>query len=316
MTDTLLREIGQRIQTAQYILVGSHIRPDGDAVGSLIGLGLSLQAAGKKVQMVLADGVPQNFRHLAGSDQVIHKPEGTSDLTVVVDCSDLKRAGGAVEAGTIPDVNIDHHVTNLNFGHLNLIVPSAVATAEILTECLPVWGLPLTKPVAEALLTGIITDSLGFRTSNMTPNALRVAAGLMEIGVNLPELYNQALARRSYEAVRFWASGLQCMERCGRLVWTTLSIENRNKAGYGGRDDADLINVLSTIEDAQVALIFVEQPNGVVKVSWRGQPGVDVSKIALRFGGGGHPAAAGAEIPGSVEDVRTTVLQATRSLIE
>jgi phosphoesterase RecJ-like protein len=212
-------------------------------------------------------------------------------------------------------VNIDHHVTNINFARLNLVDVSAVATAEILAVSLPTWGLPVDQPVAAALLTGIITDSLGFRTTNMTPKALRVAADLMDVGVDLSKLHNQALAQRSFEAVRFWGAGLERIQRDDGLVWTTLTTDDRKSVGYGGRDDADLINVLSSIQDARIALIFVEQQNGSVKVSWRGQQGVDVSKIALRFGGGGHPAAAGAEIQGGMEEVRSTVLQATRSLL-
>ena len=315
MNSALLIEIGQRFQYAQRILLVSHIRPDGDAVGSLLGLGLSLQAAGKRVQMVLSDGVPGNLRHLPGSQLVATRSEIGYDLVAVLDCSDLKRVGDALSAEIVPDINIDHHVTNLNFANLNLVDVSAVATAEILAEALAAWGLPLNQPVAEALITGIITDTLGFRTANMTPKALRVAADLMDFGVDISKLYALALAQRSFDAVRFWGVGLQRIQRDNGLVWTTLTTDDRKTVGYGGRDDADLINVLSSIQDARIALIFVEQQNGSVKISWRGQPGVDVSNIALRFGGGGHPAAAGAEIRGSIDEVRSKVLQATKSLL-
>jgi phosphoesterase RecJ-like protein len=315
MNPEVVDAIGRRFREAKRILLVSHVRPDGDAVGSLLGLGLSLQEAGKHVQMVLNDGVPANLRYLPGSEQVAHSSDGPVDLVVTLDCSDLKRAGNALNGYSPPDVNIDHHVTNLNFGRLNLVDPTAVATAEILAETLPTWDLPLTQPVATALLTGLITDTIGFRTSNMTPKALRVAASLTETGVDMPELYNQALAQRSYEAVRFWGAGLQHLERLGPIVWTTLTMEDRKSAGYGGRDDADLINVLSTIEDALVVLIFVEQPGGAVKVSWRARPGIDISPVALRFGGGGHPAAAGAEVRGSLEEVRAIVIDATQELL-
>jgi phosphoesterase RecJ-like protein len=315
MNETAVKEIGQQFQAAKRILAVAHIRPDGDAVGSLLGLGLSLQSVGKQVQMVLPDNLPQNFRFLSGSETICRQPEGKFDLTVVVDCSDLKRVGDVLESGVVPDINIDHHVTNLNFARLNLVDYQAVATAEILAAYLPAWGLPVTQAVAEALLTGLVTDSLGFRTSNMTPKALRVAANLVECGASLPELYSQALIQRSFEAVRFWGAGLRVLEREGPVVWTTLTMEDRKAAGYRGRDDADLINILSSIQDARIALVFVEQPNGNVKVSWRGQPGVDVSKIALNFGGGGHPAAAGAEVQGNLEEVRSKVLQATQELL-
>jgi phosphoesterase RecJ-like protein len=310
-----IKDLRKQVQRAQRILTVSHIRPDGDAVGSLLGLGLSLQAAGKEVQMVLEDGVPRNFRFLEKSSLIQKKPKGDFDLIIVVDCSDLRRVGGALDGYAKPHVNIDHHVTNLNFADFNIVDTFAVATAEILAWLLPELNLPIDHNVASALLTGLITDTIGFRTSNMTPEALRCAADLMEAGVDLSEIYNEALIVRSFEAARFWGAGLSKLDRDGSIVWTTLSMQDRNAVDYGGRDDADLINLLSSIESADIALIFVEQPNGNTKVSWRAKPGFDVSSIALRFGGGGHPAASGAEIPGSIEEVSRQVLNETRKLV-
>jgi phosphoesterase RecJ-like protein len=224
---------------------------------------------------------------------------------------------GAAAEGETPviDINIDHHVTNLTFARYNLVMPEAVATAEVLTDCLRSWHLPINTDVAAALVTGIITDTLGFRTSNVSPKALRTTADLMEYGVNMPELYMRSLVQRSFEAVRYWSAGLSTMEKENGMVWATLTQADRQAAGYPGRDDADLINILSSIGEADVTMIFVEQPGEGVKVSWRARPGVDVSQVALRFGGGGHPAAAGAEIPGTLEEVRQMVLQETRLLL-
>ena len=315
MNDALIQEIAHRIQVAQRILVVSHIRPDGDAVGSLVGLGLALREAGKDIQMVLTDGVPASFRHLEGSKQVRNRPEGRFDFICTVDCSDLNRTGGALNGYPQPDLNIDHHITNLEYARINLVEPSAVATAEMLAELLPAVKLPLNQPVSAALLTGIITDTIGFRTSNVTPKALRIAADLMELGANLPEIYRRGLVDRSFEAIQLWGAGLENLNREGGLVWTTLTLADRRAIGYPGRDDADLINVLSSIEDADIAVIFVEQPKNKVKVSWRAQPGIDVSLVALSFGGGGHPSASGAEIEGRLDEVRSAVIQATHALL-
>jgi phosphoesterase RecJ-like protein len=313
--EALDREISAALRGAQNILVVSHIRPDGDAVGSLLGLGLALQQAGKTVQMVLEDGVPSSFRGLEGSKQIVRHARNGFDLTVAVDCSDLQRTGEALQGVSQPDVNIDHHVTNLNFARLNLVEPDAVATAAVLTRHLPSWGFPITQPVASALLTGIVSDTIGFRTSNMNPQALRLAADLMEAGADLPELYSRALTRRSFQAARYWGEGLVRMQRKGRLLWTTLPLASRDSADYSGNDDADLVNLLSAIDDSDIQLIFVEQKGGRVKVSWRAQPGYDVSQIALSFGGGGHPAAAGADIPGDMEQVLQKVLEATQAVL-
>jgi phosphoesterase RecJ-like protein len=316
MADALDKEIRRKIQASHRVLLATHARPDGDAIGSLLGLGLSLRQAGKIVQMLSADGIPVSYRHLPGSQEVVQHPEGEVDLTIVLDCSDLSRAGKSLDGYGIPDLNVDHHVTNLHFAKMNLVDTKAVATTEILADHLTSWGLPLTPDVAASFLTGLITDTLGFRTSNMTPKALRLAADLMEAGAALPELYKRALVERSFEAMRFWGAGLSRLEREGQIVWATLSMADRQGAGYSGRDDADLINELSAINDSAVSIVFVEQSNGNIKVSWRAQPGIDVSAIALKFGGGGHPSASGAEVQGSMDEVRQQILQETRKILK
>ncbi|NLG99489.1 MAG: hypothetical protein GX491_19205 [Chloroflexi bacterium] len=325
-SETVDARIREMFAQARRALIVSHIRPDGDAIGSVLGLGLALEAAGKDVRMALADGLPANFNFLTGAKKVHRSvPSGwlapdasPKTLVITVDCADLGRTGGLL-GDRVPDLNIDHHVTNLNFAGVNLVVPDSVSTTAIIAGRLPAWGLPMTPPVASALLTGLVTDTIGFRTSNISPEALRLAADLMEAGAPLPELYTRALVSKSYEAALYWGQGLaktqrEALDGDGVLVWTNLTLEDRQKAQYPGNDDADLVNMLSSIE-GDVAVIFVEQKNGHTKVSWRARPGFDVSKIALQFGGGGHAAAAGADIPGSLEEVQEQVLKATRSAL-
>lgn len=307
-------DIHRLLHESNRLLIVSHIRPDGDAIGSVLGLGLSLLETGKTVQMVLSDGVQRTFKHLTGSRKIHRHSTGEFDAIITLDASDPKRLGDGL-ADRVPDLNIDHHVTNLNFARINFVIPDAVATAAILAEYLPVWELPITKPVAEALLTGIVTDTIGFRTSNMNAETLRLAAGLMELGADLPDLYKRALINRSFSATRYWGKGLSELQREGRLAWTTLTLADRKNSGYSGTDDADLTNVLSGIDECDIVILFNEQKGGTVKVSWRSQPGYDVSQIAFNFGGGGHSAAAGADIPGTLDDVQNRVLEATRAVL-
>lgn len=316
VNNSVIQQLKELISPAKRALVTSHVRPDGDAIGSVLALGLALEDSGKDVQMVLADGVPRNFLHLPASERVRNKSAGEFDLICVVDSSDLMRVGNVLNGYGQPHINIDHHVTNLEYAKLNLVDIDAVSTTEILAEIIPPVISPITQPIATALLNGLISDSLGFRTQNMTARVLRMAADLMEIGVDLPELYRKALITRSFEATRFWGIGLEKMQREDGIVWTTLTMEDRQQAGYHGRDDADLITVLSSIEGFEAAIIFVEQPNGNTKVSWRAQPGIDVSELALDFGGGGHPAAAGAEISGELDQIRDSVVFETQELIK
>lgn len=308
-------EIKEKLNSANNILIVSHVRPDGDAIGSTLALGMALIHAGKKVQMVLNDGVPASFRHLPGHELVKKEPESQPDVFITVDCADFKRTGRQFETYRAPDINIDHHVTNEKFGTINLIEPAAVATCAILTEHLPGWGLEITPDVATSLATGIITDTLGFRTSNTSAESLRQVALLMETGINMPELYTRSLVSRSFQAARYWGAGLSSLTTLDGMVFATLRLDDRKKAGYGGNDDADLINIISAIEDHTVGMIFVEQRD-TVKISWRAlQPGVDVSKIAKFFGGGGHKAAAGADISGSMDEIQPRVLQTTREML-
>jgi phosphoesterase RecJ-like protein len=300
---------------SNIIAVVSHIRPDGDAVGSVLGLGLALQAVGKNVQMILEDGIPKTFRHLHGSDQILNQIRFPIDCSIILDCSDKNRTGNIFSSDIVPDINIDHHKTNVGFGKINIINVASTSTTEMLSELLPIWGVEINQQVAEALLTGMITDTIGFRVPSVTPNTLRIAAELYEKGANLPNLYAKALLGRSYRAARYWGAGLSALRLDNRLLWTKLTLEDRIAVKYPGRDDADLINMLQSVEGADIFIIFVEQSEDKVKVSWRARKGFDVSTIATSFGGGGHAPAAGAEIKGKIDDVIENVLSETRTLL-
>jgi len=312
----LLEQVRQRLEAAQRVLVTSHVRPDGDALCSVLALGLALQEQGKAVHMVLSDGVPSDYHHLHGVEKVARTAKGVVDLVVTLDAADQDRSGEVTRDFPAVDINIDHHVTNTKFAAINLVDPSAVATTAMLAEYFPAFGLPFTPAIVAALLTGIITDTLGFRTSNMTPKALRIAADLVEKGADLPMLYERALLRRSYTALRYWGAGLSKLQREGDLVWTTLTLADRKAAAYPGNDDAELINNISIVEGAAITVLFIEQADKQVKISWRSQGDRDVSQLAVQFGGGGHPAAAGALLSGSMEEVQARVLQATLSYLQ
>jgi phosphoesterase RecJ-like protein len=316
MGSEIIGAIKSRLHSAQNIVIASHVRPDGDAIGSLLGIGLALKDAGKVVQMVLVDGLPSSFKHLEGSEFIVREPQAGHDTFITVDSADFKRVGKFFENFGQPDINIDHHKTNEAFGKLNLIEAEEVATAAILTHYLPIWGYEITRPIAAALLTGIITDTLGFRTPNTNPSALRLCAQLMETGVDMSDLYMRSLVKKSFPAARYWGAGLSSMQQKNGIVWSTLTLEDRKRSGYGGNDDADLINMISAIDGNKVGMIFVEQSDNHVKISWRAlEQGIDVSPVAKHFDGGGHAAAAGADIPGTLSEIQPLVLQTTREML-
>jgi len=309
-------EIKSLFNNKDTFLIASHIRPDGDAIGSALGLGLALRNFGKDVTIYLADGVPSNFHHLPGSQTVIKSLDVHSsfDLVISLDSSDQERLGEAFSNKNV-DLQIDHHVTNVNYAKINLIDPSAVATCAILAEFLPKWDLQISEEIATLLMTGILTDSIGFRTSNTTSKSLRLAADLIDSGANLPEIYHETLVGRTYQQVNYWGFGLQRLQKKGNVAWTSLTLADRKLADYNGNDDADLNTLLSSISECDVTILFVEQKNKHVKVSWRSKPGLDVSQIAFKFNGGGHISAAGADINGELSDIQNLVLNETFSTL-
>ncbi|MEK6256032.1 MAG: DHH family phosphoesterase [Chloroflexota bacterium] len=316
MDNDLVTKLRNKIDSATNIQIISHIRPDGDAISSIIAFGLALIEVGKQVQMISSDGVPTALRYLPDWNQINKKISEPVDLIIALDCADRERLGSGIDSETNIDVCIDHHITNTNFADLNLVVPDAVATCAILARLIPELGIQITPSIAEALLVGILADSQGFRTLNTNAEALRTAADIVELGANLPDLYFRTLVNRSFEATRYWGAGLGKLQSDNGVVWTRLSLDDRKKANYHGKDDADLINVLSAINEMQIAVIFVEQDPQKVKVSWRGSDGVDVASIAAQFGGGGHVAAAGAMIEGTLDEVQKIVIKTTQKIFE
>lgn len=312
---SISQSINKMLQTASKPLIVSHIRPDGDAIASLIGIGLALNDAGKQCQLVLVDGIPAKYRFLEGSQLIGKKVQPGYDLIIALDCSDQKRMGEIFSELAV-DINIDHHITNENYAKVNLVLPGEAATSTILAQYLPQWGFPLTQKISEALLMGILTDTIGFRTSNVSPQTLRISAQLMENGGNLTELYKKALVAQSFSASVLWGLALSRLKKEGRLAWTTITLQDRKEADYAGKDDADLTNLLSTIEDIDVVVLFNEQNNCKIKVSWRSDASIDVSTIAHRFGGGGHPPASGVEISGNLKEVEEMVLKTTKQYLK
>ncbi len=316
-TNAELAAARRRVAAAQRVLAITHILPDGDAVGSLLGFGLAVRALNKEVVLACADSIPDTFRFLAGAGDITAKPAGEFDLIVSLDASDLSRLGAIGERlPRRPDLLFDHHVTNLGFAEVNLLDTAAASTAELVAEHLEALGLPLDARIAECLLTGLVTDTLGFRTSSTTAKTLLLAHRLMAAGADLHRISELSLHKRSFQAVRLWAEGLARLKLADRIVWASLPLEARQASGYNGSGDADLINVLTTVREADVAIVFTERADGKVKISWRASPRYDVSQLAVAFGGGGHEPAAGAEVPGSLAEVEARVIAATQNMLK
>lgn len=299
---------------AASVVVLGHQRPDGDSVGSMLGLMLALRERGQQAVAVSSSGIPARFEFLPGAGEVLRELPGGEHLLVALDSADAERLSAEVKGQVA--INIDHHPTNTEYAELNLVVPDAAATTQILFNLSEQLELPISSAVASCYLAGLITDTNGFRTPSVNAAALRVAAELIELGADLSTLYQRALIEHSFVALRYWGAGLTSLQRQGKLAWANLSLEDRREVGYPGDDDADLVEMLATIREASVSLIFVELGDERVKVSWRAREGVNVAEVASGFGGGGHHLAAGATVDGRLAEVIERVVSATQLALE
>ncbi len=309
-----VNSIGMLLKEASSIMIVAHIRPDGDAIGSVVGLGLALQAGGKKIQMVLKDPIPARYHFLKGVESIQHAPKEAYDLSIALDCGDLPRLGDFFDEKQ-PDISIDHHITNDNFARVNLVFPQEVATSAILAEYLPQWGFPLNVDSASALCMGLLTDTNGFRIPSITPATMELAAQLMRQGAPLPEIYQKSLVSQSLQTSKLWGLALTKLQMEKGLLWTSITNEDRKTAGYRGHDDAEITNFLTSVEGCKVALFFNEQSTEKVKVSWRSRNHIDVAKLAQHYNGGGHPNAAGAEVAQNLGEAEEEVLRTTQKFI-
>ncbi len=304
---TIERMIGE----AENILVICHVDPDGDAIGSLLGLGWALHKMGKRHTLVCADTVPDQFRYLPGWEKITSTPPQDPDLVIALDCSDLKRMGDVYDPRQLPGVpliNIDHHVTNDKFGTVNWIDPQATATSEMVLGLIERLGVSLDRTIAVCLLNGIVTDTLGFRTPNTTPHVMEAAVQLMNAGASLSEVTDRAFNRRPLALIRLWAEAVANLQMKGRIIWSEVTRFMRQAHQIPENFGGGIASFLSSANEADAAIVFTEKDDGSVDVSMRSVPGVDVSRAAVRLGGGGHPQAAGCTLDGDLDSARAKVL--------
>jgi phosphoesterase RecJ-like protein len=207
-------------------------------------------------------------------------------------------------------VNIDHHVTNVEFGDVNLVDPGASSTCEMLLRLLDQLDVPLDEVLATCLLVGIVADTRGFRTNNVTPQVMAAALRLMEAGASLPHVSQHSLDSRPMAVISLWGAALSCVRLAGGIIWSRMPLAMRREIGYRGDGDAGLASFLLSADEADVSVVFVEQDSGRIEVGMRAVPGFSVAEFALRFGGGGHALAAGFDVPGPLDEAETRVLEA------
>ena len=315
--DKILETINQE----QTFYLVSHMQPDGDSIGSLLAMGEGLRSLGKQVRMFAPDQVPQKYLFLEGSELVFQEVlfEDPEVTVVVLDSSDLERLSFFKEAVLTGRkiINIDHHVTNQQFGNYNLVDPEAAATGEIIFDLLNELGAQLTKGAAESLFVAIATDTGSFKYENTTPQTHRVVASLLEYGLNPGALSQKIFDERPLSFYMLLKDALAALEiyEGGKIALSTLSKDIRERSGASSGDLEGIVNYTRDIVGVELGILFYVESESEVKVGFRSKQ-VDVSVLAGKFNGGGHARAAGCRLYEDFRTVKQKVLKEALDMLK
>ncbi len=309
--------IAETLKSRRNILLLNHVAPDGDCLGSTLALARALWARGQRATVGSADGVPETYRFLPGSDRVLTMiPDGeVFDAIVFMECSSPERAGPLVAraAGVPLWVNIDHHVSNSGYGDVVLWDVDAAAVAEVVFPIVKALHPRFDAETAVCLMTALLTDTGSFRFASVTPRSFHLAAELVEAGASPADVYGQVYENRSAASIRLLGMALGRMVVCedGRVVWTSVTQAMLKDAGAVMEESEGIVGALRAIRGIQAAILFKEEPEGI-HVSLRGVGSVRANVIAEAFGGGGHAAAAGFTVKEPLDDVVRRTLAVVR----
>lgn len=299
------------LQRAHTVYIATHVSPDGDAIGSSLGLALTLGALGKRCTVACADPAPTVVSFLPGAKMIVSQPPASQDVIVVLDTGDVGRLGALYSPQAFsnrPVINIDHHVSNTRFGTINIVNAQAAAVGEMIHELIVALGVPLNGMIATCLLTAIITDTIGFRTPSTTPNVLRTAAALMEAGASLSDIVQQSFESRPLPVLRVWGEVLSNFHTRNGVAWATISRDLLAQHGVKDDEIKGLVNILRGTQGIAVSALLMESTDGNVKVEFRSNGQVNVAAIAIALGGGGHRAASGCTIKSPMVEAEQRVL--------
>jgi bifunctional oligoribonuclease and PAP phosphatase NrnA len=324
VSNTTFEQIGQVLHEHQRFAILSHVRPDGDALGSQLALGLSLEQLGKGVRVWNEDGMLEKYSFLPRAE-LLTKPPSTPadfDVAVALDTAIQNRLGNTLAAVGSAKIwiNIDHHTSNPGYGDLVIVDPSAPATGEIIFNLIKSQGFPLDHDIAENLYVAISTDTGSFQYPKTSVRTFEIAAELVRVGgLDVGKISQQLYEnypRRRLELLRELLRNMRFSE-CGRVASFSLSLQTAAELAVLPEDNEGLIDHIRAVRGVIVAVFFEELSDGKVRVSMRSKDeAVDVCAICQKFGGGGHTLAAGARVRGTLAEVEQKVLEEIRDVLE
>ena len=314
-----LDNILEEIKKANSIVILTHESPDGDAIGSSLGMYMALKSIGKSSDAILKE-FPRTFDFLPGAKEVKEESDIKNyDLAISVDCADLKRVmANEYFENAKKTIVIDHHGSNTMYGDINFVNPVSPACCEILAGMFEYFNIDIDTKIGSCILTGIITDTGGFKYSSVTPETFEFTAELLRKGINVSEIYERVLETRTkanVELVKRSMDRLELLEN-GKVAFTYITKKDEEEVNAEPGDHEGIVEEGRSIEGVEVS-VFIRQKDdeNAYKISMRSTGNINVSDICYLFGGGGHPKAAGALIQGNVEQVKEQVLKEIRKVL-
>jgi len=316
-----LRDAWEEMLTGRSFVLACHERPDGDCLGASLALSRALSAHGKNAYVLSSDGVPDHYRFLPGSGDVVRSTEGLEfDVAVLVDSELTKRAGEqgkALERAPL-QVRVDHHPSPDGFGRIRVVDSAASSTCEIVAELLEANDIAIDADTATLLFAGIVFDTGGFRFQNTSPRTLEIASQLASRGAKPSVISREVFESRPLRAMKLLGVALESLELVddGRIVYGRIAHDDFTALGATDADSEGAVNQVASVKGPIVAILFREPQPGSVRVSLRSRDGFDVNRIARVFEGGGHAAAAGCTVNGTLDEAVVRVLAEVRRWME
>ncbi|MDR3404043.1 MAG: bifunctional oligoribonuclease/PAP phosphatase NrnA [Chthoniobacter sp.] len=318
----IIDRILQTLREHQTFCIVGHVRPDGDCIGSQLGLAQALKNEGKQVSVWNQDAIPQKYKFLDAGG-LFQKPRTGEhfDCVVATDCATFERLGKAGEYAAHRKVfiNIDHHVSNTRYGDINWVSPREPSTGELIFKLLKVARWPITQPIASQLFTAVSTDTGSFQYANTRSGSFHVGAELVTRGADLAQICDEVYQSYPLSRARLLKHVYSTFRLTDgdQIAWFWLKQKDFTRTGAESDDTEGLIDHIRAIEPVVVACVFEEVEPNVIRVSLRSKSDrVNVSEICQQFGGGGHPAAAGARIPGTPLAVQRKVIAAIKRALK
>ncbi len=308
----MLSQVVELIESKRRFAITSHVRPDGDSLGSSLGLYWLLRALDKDPEVIMRDPVPLAYQKLPGAELVRVTPrvDLPYDAVFVIECSDVDRPG-LVDLEKQFVVNIDHHSTTALFGTINWIDSTASAVGEMIYNLCKAIGVRVTREIAECVYTALVTDTGSFHYANTTERTFKVASELVRAGVKPAKVSQAVFGSYPWSKVELLGEVLASVRRdpTGRVAWLRQTIEMQERAGATDEDGDGFVNYPLSCGEVEAVAFLKESAPGVYRVSLRSKCDVNVARIAEKFGGGGHRNAAGCMLRGSWEEAEEAIVR-------